>query len=53
MRAKKGCLWVVGTKEEIGEIVKKAVNKFGVSGAYASAAKAIGYRPGWYTKSAK
>ena len=53
MRAKKGCLWVVGTKEEIGEIVKKAVNKFGVSGAYAEAAKAIGYRPGWYTKSAK
>ena len=53
MRIKKGCLWVVGEKEEIDDIVKKAVKKFGINGAYSSSSKALGYRPGWYTKSGK
>ena len=53
MRSKKGCLWVVGEKEEIDDIVKKAVKNFGINGAYSSSSKALGYKPGWYTKSAK
>ena len=53
MRIKKGCLWVVGDKEEIDDIVKKAVKQFGITGAYSSSSKALGYKPGWYTKSAK
>ena len=53
MRSKKGCLWVVGEKEEIDDIVKKAVKNFGINGAYSSSSKALGYRPGWYTKSGK
>ena len=53
MRSKKGCLWVVGEKEEIDDIVKKAVKYFGINGAYSSSSKALGYRPGWYTKSGK
>ena len=53
MRSKKGCLWVAGEKEEIDDIIKKAVKKFGINGAYSLSSKALGYRPGWYTKSGK
>ena len=52
MRDKKGALWVVGSKGKIGKIVDEAVEKYNVSGAYASG-KAIGYLEGWYTKSKK
>ena len=52
MRSKGGALWVVGSKEKIGKIVDKAVEKYNASGAY-TVGKAIGYVEGWYTKSKK
>ena len=52
MRSKGGALWVVGSKEKIGNIIDEAVEKYSVSGAYTKG-KAIGYVEGWFTKSKK
>lgn len=52
MRSKKGCLWVVGSKDQIGEVIEKAVDLYNVTGSYAKG-KAIGYVDGWFTKSKK
>ena len=52
LRKKNGCLWVIGSKEEIGDTVKAAVEKYGISGAYTQG-KAIHYQMGWYTKTKK
>ncbi len=49
MRDKGGCLWILGSKEEIGDIVQKAVEKYGISGGYANG-KATKHRMAWYTK---
>jgi len=51
-RSKGGALWVVGNQAEIGNIIDKAVEKYGISGAYGSG-KATNYKPGWYTKANK
>lgn len=49
MRDKGGCLWILGSKEEIGDIVQMAVEKFGISGGYANG-KATKHKMAWYTK---
>lgn len=51
-RNKGGALWVVGSHEEIGDIIDKAVEKYEISGAYSSS-KTTGHRTGWYTKAKK
>ncbi len=47
-----GRLWVVGEKEELRDVVNKALSEFGISGKYSSG-KEIGNRNGWYTKTDK
>ena len=44
-----GCLWVVGTEEKIGGIIRVAELLFSITGVYCSGGRATGYRPGWYT----
>ena len=51
-RSNNGILWVLGGEGEIGRIVDKACEKYGISGAY-SAGKQTGFKPGWYTKIGK
>lgn len=45
-----GCLWVVGSKPEIQEIITEACEKYNVTGAYCGGGRATGYRNAWYTK---
>lgn len=47
-----GCLWVVGSESEIGNIIKEARSKFNITGGFA-AGSATGGKMGWYTKSLK
>lgn len=47
-----GYLWIIGKREEIEKIVNKAVEKFGITGAY-GAGKGSGFKEGWYTKTKK
>lgn len=47
-----GFLWVLGTEDEIGMIVQKAVRLYGISGTFGSG-KTSKYKPGWYTKTKK
>ena len=51
-RKQSGYLWVLGSKEEIGEIVNAAIDKYMINGSYGSG-RISGYRDGWYTKSKK
>lgn len=51
-RSHSGFLWVVGSKEDIGNAIEQAVAKYHISGEY-STSKVIRMRPGWYTKSKK
>ncbi len=52
LRDEGGKLWVVGEKEAIRDIVNLAINKFTISGKYASS-KEINNKKGWYTKTDK
>ena len=49
-RGSGGCLWVIGDKSEIDNIIMEATKIYHISGFY-SAGKATQYRAGWYTKS--
>ena len=51
-RDKGGCLWVIGSENEIGDYIKEACKLFRISGNYGSG-RATGYMPGWFTKSQK
>ena len=51
-RKETGYLWIIGKREEIEKIVNKAVEKFGITGAY-GAGKGSGFKEGWYTKTKK
>lgn len=48
-RYKGGALWVIGTEEEIGNIIDEAVDRFNVYGNYCNGGKATKYRPAWWT----
>jgi len=52
MRAGGGAFWVIGEQAKIKQFVDEACEKFGISGSYSSC-KAIGFRPGWYSKTKK
>ena len=48
-RYKGGALWVIGTEEEIGDIIDEAVDRFNVYGNYCNGGKTTKYRPAWWT----
>ena len=52
MRAKKGALWVIGSREEIDSYIVEACRKFGITGTYSSG-KVTSFKSGWYTKTKK
>ena len=47
-----GCLWVIGSENEIGSIVREACKKFHVGGNYGSG-RATGQKQGWFTRAQK
>ena len=51
-RANGGCLWVVGTQDELEPYLSKAKELYGATGSFASG-RATKQRMGWYTKSEK
>lgn len=53
LRSEGGCLWVTGSKKELAPIIKRVGSEFGVTGQFMTAAKPIGNKPGWFTKSNK
>ena len=50
LRNKGGCLWVLGDKSSIGNIVDEAIKKFRIDGGYSSG-RATGHKPAWWTRS--
>lgn len=52
-RSAGGCLWVVGEKGTIGQVVQEAGKAFGAYGNYSAGGRATNYRPGWFTKCKK
>ena len=51
-RANGGCLWVVGSQEQLEPYISKAKELYGATGSFA-AGRATKQRMGWYTKSDK
>lgn len=51
-RKKSGHLWVIGSQNNIGEIVNEAIEKYGITGSY-GLGKISKFQEGWYTKSKK
>ena len=49
-RANGGALWVVGTRQELEDSVKKAERLFNAKGTYCNGGRAVGYRKAWFTK---
>ena len=45
-----GCLWVVGTEDEIGNVIDDAKEIFEVGGTYCGGGRATSYRPGWFSR---
>lgn len=52
-REETGKLWVIGERDKIKNIIDAAIDKFGISGKYASSGKETNNRNGWYTKTDK
>ncbi len=52
-RNKGGALWVLGTEEEIGDIIDEAVARYDVHGKYSDGGRATKYRPAWWTSENK
>ena len=50
LRHNKGCLWVLGDRKEINDIIQEARRIYGIDGGYASG-RATEYKPAWWTKS--
>ena len=49
-RYNNGCLWILGSKNEIDNVIEEAKRVYGIEGGYASG-KATNYKPAWWTKS--
>lgn len=53
MRPDNGYLWVVGSENEIAEIVNEAMEKFNIANGGYMASPDIGNKMGWYSKTKK
>ncbi len=48
-RQKGGALWIVGSRQEIGHIVDRAIKQYHVKGFYSKGGRATKHRAAWWT----